>query len=219
MNSHRLPRQAPGDARRRAPNRCSSPQRLSERPVNGFTILEALIGVVILTASIGALAVVTARQWSRSTDVDVLDRVENAVARDLGWLKTYAKYWRMTSGPYNLTCTQAGFASGCDAFVLSSVSTEYLPDASRCATATGLADDFVTAAGSVTINPARPFSVTTGGTTLNVAGLPAGMSLTRTITTGRNLVFLSYSLSGANAADYRFRREVALRPEASAWCP
>jgi len=175
--------------------------------------------VVILTASIGALAVVTARQWTLSADVDVLDRVENAVASDLGFLKTYAKYWRMTSGPYNLTCTQAGFGAGCSAFVVSNVSTEYAPDESQCATATGLADAFVTAAGSVTITPARPFSVASGSTTLSVAGLPGGMSLTRTLTTGKNLVYLSYSLSGANAASYRFRREVAVRPEASAWCP
>lgn len=193
--------------------------RLQKRSSGGFTILEVLIGVVILTASIGALAVVTARQWSRSADVDVLARVENAVASDLGWLKTYAKYWRMTSGPYNLTCTQAGFGNSCTAFVPSTFGLDYEPDAARCATATGLADDFVTAAASVTLNPARPFTVASGATTLNVAGLPTGMSLTRTITTGKNLVLLSYSLTGANAASYSFRREAALRPEASAWCP
>ena len=184
-----------------------------------FTILEALIGVVILTASIGALAVVTARQWSTSTDVDVLDRVESAVARDLGWLKTYARYWRMTSGPYNLTCTQAGFGNSCTAFVLSQFSTTYEPDEALCATDTGLADDFVTAAASVTLNPARPFTVASGATTLNVTGLPSGLSLRRTLTTGKNLVFLSYSLIGTNAAGYGFVREVALQPEASASCP
>lgn len=181
--------------------------------------MEALIGVVILTASIGALALVMAQQWRRSTDIDVLDRLENAVASDLGWLKTYAKYWRLASGPYDLTCTQAGFASGCDVRLFSSTNTDYQPDEARCATATGLADDFVTAAGSVTINPARPFAVSSGTTTLNVAGLPSGTSLTRTISTGRNLVFLSYSFTGANAASYRFVREVALQPEAAAWCP
>lgn len=207
-----------GRPHRRRPWHPSGGHRLHQAP-EAFTILEALIGVVILTASIGALAVVTAQQWSRSTDVDVLDRVENAVARDLGWLKTYAKYWRMTTGPYNLTCTQAGFGNSCTAFVPSSVVTEYAPDADLCATNTGLADAFVTAAGSVTINPARPFAVASGTSTLAVAGLPAGMSLTRTLTTGTNLVFLSYGLSGANAAAYGFRREVALRPEASAWCP
>lgn len=195
------------------------PHRLDKGSVSGFTILEALIGVVILTASIGALAVLTSRQMTTSTDVDVLDRVENAVARDLGWLKTYAKYWRMSSGPYNLTCTQAGFGANCSAFVTSSVSTEYSPDEARCATATGLADDFITDAGSVTITPARPFALASGSITLNVAGLPSGASLTRTITTGKNLVFLSYSFSGGSASNYKFRREVAVLPEASAWCP
>jgi len=190
----------------------------------GFTIVEALIGVVILTASIGVLAALTARQWSSSADVDVLDRVERAVASDLGWLKTYATYWRMTSGPYSITCTQAGFGSGCTAFVSSRFSLEYAPDEARCATATGLADDFLTAArsnDSATLTPARPtFALfETGNRTFNLNNLPAGMSLTRTITTGKNLVFLSYSLTGANAASYNFRREAALRPEASGWCP
>jgi hypothetical protein len=193
--------------------------QLARPAAEAFTILEALIGVVILTASIGALAALTARQWMGSTNVDVLDRVENAVARDLGWLKTYAKYWRMSSGPYNLTCTQAGFGNSCTAFVASTTSTEYEPDATRCATATGLADDFVTAAGSVVITPARPFAVASGSTTLDVAGLPSDTSLTRTITTGKNLVFLSYSFTGTNAAPYNFVREVALQPEAAAWCP
>ena len=188
----------------------------------GFTIVEALIGVVILTASIGVLAALTARQWSSSADVDVLDRVESAVASDLGWLKTYATYWRMTSGPYSITCTQAGFGSGCTAFVSSRFSLEYAPDEARCAT--GLAEDFLTAArsnDSATLTPARPtFALfETGTRTFNLNNLPAGMSLTRTITTGKNLVFLSYSLTGANAASYNFRREAALRPEASGWCP
>lgn len=185
----------------------------------GFTILEALIGVVILTASIGALALLSARQWSTSTNVDVLDRVENAVARDLGWLKTYAKYWRLASGPYSPTCAQAGFPSGCGERVFSRTTTDYQPDESRCATATGLADDFVAAANTVVINPARPFAVASGDTTLTVAGLPSGMSLTRTLATGKNLVFVSYSLTGANASSYGFVREVALRPEAASWCP
>jgi Tfp pilus assembly protein PilV len=186
--------------------------------VSGFTILETLIGVVILTVSIGALAAVTARQWSRSSEVDVLDRVENAVARDLGWLKSYAKYWRMSTGPYNLSAAQTCPGASCE-FVFSNTTTDYQPDGARCATATGLADDFVTAAGSVTITPARPHSIAAGDTTLNVAGLPNGTSLTRTITTGKNLVFLSYSFTGTNAAGYNFVREVALKPEAAAWCP
>ncbi|MFM7086359.1 MAG: hypothetical protein ACKOXO_05130 [Cyanobium sp.] len=175
--------------------------------------------MVILTASIGALAVVTARQWSRSSEVDVLDRVENAVASDVGWLKTYAKNWRLASGPYNLSCTQAGFAADCDVRVFSNTTTDYAPDEARCATATGLADDFVTAAAGATITPARPYAVASGSTTLNVSGLPSGTSLTRTITTGKNLVFLSYAFTGSNAAAYNFVREVAVKPEAAAWCP
>ena len=203
----------------------------------GFTILEALIGVVILTASIGALAVVTARQWSRSVDVDVLDRVENAVASDLGWLKTYAKYWRMTSGPYPITCVQAGFGSGCTAFVTSKLATEYEPDPADCADPTdltALAKGFLDAASTVALTPARPYPINPLSLTQTLltsnpnpqAGqgvydrtLPSGTSLQRTITPGTNIVYLSYALTGTNAAPYRFIREAALQLEASAWCP
>jgi hypothetical protein len=215
---------------RRRPWHASGGQQ-AHREGEAFTILEALIGVVILTASIGALAVVTAQQFGRSSDVDVLDRVENAVARDLGWLKTYAKYWRLASGPYDLSCVPAGFPAGCTVRNFSSGTTDYQPDEALCATATGLADAFVTAAGSAnseTIIPARPFSpVTSGATALSVAGLPAGMTLQRTITTTRpqntspnNLVYVSYALlQNGQPSSYNFVREVALRPEAAAWCP
>lgn len=149
-----------GRPRRRRPWHASGGQQ-ADRAGEAFTILEALIGVVILTASIGALAVVTAQQWGRSTDVDVLDRVENAVASDLGWLKTYAKYWRLASGPYDLSCVQAGFPAGCTVRNFSAGTTDYQPDEALCATATGLADAFVTAAGSAdsgTITPAPPLA-------------------------------------------------------------
>lgn len=195
--------------------------------------------MVILTASLGALAILASRQWSSGRDVDVLDRLENAVAADLGWLKTYAKYWRMTSGPYSLSCTQAGFPAGCTPFVVSTTITEYDPDpngdtcpapsATPPVADTALATAFVTAAGSAasaTIVPERPYGVAVGSTTLiNSATdtgqprLPAGTALTRTITTGKNLIFLSYSFTGDNAAAYPFLREVSIRPEASTWCP
>ena len=209
-------------------------RRPGARRSGGFTILEALIGVVILTASIGALAVVTARQWSRSVDVNVLDRVENAVASDLGWLKTYAKYWRMTSGPYPLTCEQAGFDSGCTAFVSSKFATVYEPDPALCTEATGLAEDFVEAASTVTLTPARPFAIDPENLTQILltsepnpdpgegqydSSLPPGATLVRTITPGTNIVKITYSLTGGNAAAYGFLREAALQLEASAWCP
>ena len=177
-------------------------------------ILEAVIGAMILAITIGGLAILYTRQWALNADTDVLGRVENAVSQDLGWQKTYAKYWMMSSGPYNLTATQ----TGASAYVVSTNTIEYEPDSTRCATATGLAGDFVTAASSVTITPARPFPIAVGRTQLAVSGLPSTISLWRTISLGKNIVFVSYSLEGDGAASYRFQREVALRPEASAWC-
>ncbi len=196
-----------------------------------------MIGVVILTVAIGSLAVLSTRQWARSKDVDILDRVENAVSLDLGWLKTYGKHWRMTSGPYNLTCTQAGFSGTCDPFIVSSTTSEYNPDPAgdTCPNPSGtpviadtaLASAFVTAAASVTLNPARPFPIAVGDTTLISGGnsdtgrprLVSGTSLVRTISLGRNLIYISYRFAGDDADAYRFRREVALHPEAAAWCP
>ena len=212
--------------------------RLRHSP-GGFTILESMIGVLILTATIGGLAILATRQWSSSNDVDILERVEATVARDLGWLKTYAKYWRMTRGPYNLTCTQAGFSSGCNPFIVSAGTSEYNPDPSgnTCPNPTGtpvvadtaLASAFVQAAESArsTLTPAGPFPIAIGNTTLISGGssdtgqprLAAGTTLVRSISLGRTLITISYSFSGSDATPYGFRREVALYPEAAAWCP
>lgn len=201
----------------------------------GFSILEAMIGVAILTVSVGSLIALSTRQWASSKDVDVLDRLENAVARDLGWLKSYAKHWRLANGPYDLSCTQAGFASGCDERVFSSTTTDYQPDEARCATATGLAQDFVNAAATTTVTPSRPFAIPSvpsdgssasqiKGDPLAVNDLPSGTALYRTIRIStaaaeKNIVYLSYSFEGTGADAYRFVREVAVKPEAAAWCP
>lgn len=222
---------SPFPRRRRLPP--ASP-RLSRHSALGFTILEALIGAAILTVSISGAAIIASQEWASSADLDVMSRIDNAVASDSAWLKTYAKYWRMVSGPYSITCTQAGFPSACRAFVYSATSSEYEPDPDQnlCpnATSTGaptaLANAFVTAAASVTINPARPYTVAIGETILiNSATdtgqprLPSGTHLARDIRLSGNLIYISYSFIGANAATYKFRREVAIRPEAASWCP
>ena len=217
----------------------------------GFTLLEALITVVILTASIGGLALLITNQWSASKDVDVLDKVENAVARDLGWLKTYAKYWRMSAGPYDLcprgfsytatnqfTCKVSSDSprSGASSYTRYNTTLAYEPDRSdlsenRCATTSGLAQAFISSAQAdatrTLFTPNRPFDLTQ--TNIPVTGLPAGMTLTRTISytdptattkNVNNIVYLTYSLDdGSGSSPYRFRREVALRPEAASWCP
>lgn len=229
-----MPAPAVPPSSRRPSRRLRSARRL---PPRGFTILEALIGVAILTASIGGLAILTSRQWTTTSDTDVLDRVENEVARDLGWLKSYAKFWRMTSGPYNLSCAQVDLSGSCDSFIVSSTSTEYNPDpnGTTCPNPggvpsvanTALASAFVSAANTVTLNPRRPFAVAVGNTTLVSGGnadsgrprLPAGTSLVRNITLGTKLIYVSYSFTGGNAGSYRFRRVAALHPEAASWCP
>jgi len=190
-----------------------------------FAIVEGLVAVIIIALSIAGLSFLVGRQAGSSSDAAVLARVENIVANDLAWLKSYGKYWRMKSGLYNITCTQAGFSAGCSGPELSST-ISYDPDAGQCSSATLLAENFVSAAGSVAITPPRPYPISLGASTLlssaNDAGqppLPAGTSVIRTITAGKNLIYVSYSFSGDNAAAFRFARQAAVRPEASAWCP
>lgn len=225
--------------------------RGNREEITGFTLAEILIAVVILTASIGSLAILASNQWRSSKDVDVLDKVENAVARDLGWLKSYAKYWRMNAGPYDLcpsgflytavndyTCKAPSDSprSGASAYTRSNTTLSYEPDRSdlnenRCDSASDLAKAFISSAqadaAKTLFSPNRPFELSTG--TIPISGLPKGMTLTRTISytdptastkNVNNIIYLSYSLNtGSSTSSYRFRREVALRPEAASWCP
>ncbi|MFM7311856.1 MAG: hypothetical protein ACKO0M_01600 [Cyanobium sp.] len=197
-----------------------------------------MIALVLVTAALGGLAILITGQTSTSRDVDVLGRVEKGIASDLGWLKSYAKIWRLTSGPYNLTATQTGAST----YTISTNTLEYQPDRtdvtpteSRCSTSTtSLAQAFITDASTSTaqtaLTPNRPFALSTSAaTTLTGLGLPAGLSLTRTIAFTKtvsgtnvsvpNTVYITYTLNNnAGVASYRFVREVALIPEAAAWC-
>ena len=103
------------------------------------------------------------------------------------------------------------------------------PNATSGTADTALASAFLTAAASVSLTPQRPFALAVGNSTLveNSGGssaitdrrLPLNTSLVRSITLGKNVIYVSYSFTGTNAASYRFLREAAVRPEASAWCP
>lgn len=223
----------------------------------GFTLVELLIAVVIITASIGALALLSARQWSSSKDLNVMDRLENTVALDLGWLKTFGRYWRMSVGPYNLcptgfnyatnanTCTSPNTPlSGATSYTLSTTNIDYEPDPNNntCPNPTSspvIADDvlartFLAAARDSTITPIWQFPPIGSGTItassvttvlINSASdtgrpqLPSQTTLERTITFGKNLLYITYSFTGSNAAPYGFVRKVAVHPEAAAYCP
>ena len=198
--------------------------RPSPRRQAGFSLLESLIAVTLLTSSIATVALLTTREAATRDEVQSLTQIENAVALDLGWLKTYAKYWRMSSGPYSFLDASMTAASS---FTQSPGTLTYEPpmdddDSSRCLSGTAMASAFLSEAASTgagTIRPSRPFTVATGKVQLNSSDLPIGVQLFRTITTGNNMVYLSYSLEGTRAARFRYQREVAIRPEAAAWCP
>lgn len=196
---------------------------------SGFSILEGLISALILAATVGSISLLATRLWTSSRTDNTSTLAENAVASDLGWLKSYAKVWKMDTGPYDLTTTQTLTSS----FTFSLNTLSYSPDKTLCATVSGLAAAFITDARSVTFTPARPYTLATGRTQLAVSGLASGLGLwrtlstTRTGSTARNLVYLSYTLerngsagtAGTIDTTYGFQREVAVRIEAEAWCP
>jgi hypothetical protein len=228
--------------------------RARSRP-SGFSLIEVMIAVLIITASIGALAVLSARQWASTKDLNVLDRVENAVALDLGFIKSHAKYWMMSSGPYNLcpenfsytstnsfTCEATADTplSGAKSFTKSSTTITYDPDpnentcpnpiSSPVVADTTLATAFINHAKTSTIKPIWSFPPTGSGppwadtlidsaTDTGRPSLPSGTKLERTISVGKNIVYVTYRFTGTNADPYGFVRKVAIHPEAAASCP
>lgn len=78
--------------------------RRSPAPASaGITLLEVLVAVVIASSAIAFLVPALTRQLGVSAEADRLTGVEAVVSRDLDWISDYARYWKLRSGPYNLT--------------------------------------------------------------------------------------------------------------------
>lgn len=128
-----------------------------ERPVagEGITILEVLVAVLIASSAVALLAPTLSRQLSASSDTGGLTAVESVVSRDLDWISDYARWWKLSRGPYNLTAaitTTGTFTPTPEA--------EYAPPADRCAAGT-LANAFLADLATVTTSPARPYAIDT----------------------------------------------------------
>jgi len=177
----------------------------------GMTILEVLVAVAIASSAIAFLVPALIRQASISTEATSLTSVEAVVSRDLDWISDYARYWKLRSGPYNLSATITQASS-----YTFSPQVEYEPPADRCANGT-LAEGFLSAASSVTTTPARPYPIAGSGSveTITVA---TDLQLARTITTQRNRIQVLYALTGSKADSLRFSRQASVLIEAAAWC-
>lgn len=186
--------------------------RRSPAPASaGITLLEVLVAVVIASSAIAFLVPALTRQLGVSAEADRLTGVEAVVSRDLDWISDYARYWKLRSGPYNLTTAITQASSWTMA-----PQVDYEPPAARCANGT-LADGFLADLATVTTSPARPYAIPAVGVaqTLPVA---TDLDVIRTITNQGSRIHVSYSLTGSKAEGLRFDRQASVLIEAAAWC-
>ena len=179
----------------------------------GMTLLEVLVAVAIASSAIALLVPALIRQASISTEATSLTSVEAVVSRDLDWISDYARYWKLRSGPYNLS---AAITQTQGSGYTLSPQVEYEPPANLCANGT-LAESFLSDASSVTTTPARPYPIAGSGSveTITVA---TDLQLARSITTQRNRIQVLYALTGSKADSLRFSRQASVLIEAAAWC-
>lgn len=177
----------------------------------GMTILEVLVAVLIASSAIALIVPTFIRQLGISSEASSLSSVESVVSRDLGWISDYARWWKLRSGPYNLSTAITRTSSWS-----TTPEAVYEPPADRCADGT-LASAFLDDLASVTTNPPRPYPIPTSSAPTTLASLD-GLEIQRTITTHGSTLQLVYSVSGSKAASLRFWRQASLLIEAAAWC-
>jgi type II secretory pathway pseudopilin PulG len=178
----------------------------------GITMLEVLVAVVISSSAITFLVPALLRQVGVSAEADRLTKVEAVVSRDLDYISDYARYWKLSSGPYNLSNTITNTSTS---YVMAP-QVEYEPPADRCANGT-LAAGFLDDLASVTTTPARPYAIPVAG---GAQSLPVDTDLevSRTISSQGSRIHVSYSLTGSKAEGLRFFRQASVLIEAAAWC-
>jgi len=178
----------------------------------GLTILEALVGVLIGGMALSILTPALTQQLKASNDDSLILAVDVVVSRDLAWISNYARWWKASSGPFNVT-TQSTLLSS---FTFSS-ELAYIPPAAQCLAGT-LAAGFVSdAATNANITPASQYTIPADGSTTSLATVN-GVTVQRAISTNGSTVNLTYTVTGGQASSLGFNRQVALLVDASAWC-
>ncbi|MFZ0407188.1 MAG: hypothetical protein WAM11_03640 [Cyanobium sp.] len=186
----------------------------------GFTILEVLLAAVIAVVSASILfpmfnqSVVLGRQ---SAD---RNSIEAATALDLGWIKRYAKFWKMKSGPYPLTNSHT--KTNTNFFVSPVLDYEC---ANSNLTTTNLSQQFISDAVIVAgttddVIPKLPYAFSaTANAPIPVANIGPGYTLSRSVDTSNpNRVYVIYKVTSTSQWPINFVREASVVLESVAWC-
>ena len=185
-----------------------------------FTILEVLLAAAIAIVSASILfplfneSLLVGRQ---STDRNL---IEAATSLDLSWIKRYAKFWKMKSGPYPLSGSHTKTTA---AFQTSPV-LDY-----ECAnsdlTTTNLSQQFISDAVSVAstaddVVPKLPYAFSsTANSQIPITNISPGYTLSRSVdTSNQNRVYITYKVSSTNQKPINFVREASIVLESVAWC-
>lgn len=187
---------------------------------DGFTILEVMLAAVIAIVSATILYPLFNESMMIGRQSADRNAIEAATSLDLSWIKRYAKFWKMKSGPYPLenshTKTTATFQT--------SPVLEY-----ECAnsdlTTTNLSQQFITDAVSVAntaddVLPKLPYGFfATANSPIPVANISPGYTLSRTVDTSNpNRVYVIYKVTSTNVSAINFVRESSILLESAAWC-
>jgi Tfp pilus assembly protein PilV len=181
----------------------------------GFSLLEVLLSTVIVTIALAGVANLFTSSLAISSRSDNQNAVETAVSTDLNWIKRYAKFWMMKSGPYAL---ENNFTKTTSAFTSSPVLSYQCANSDL--TASNLSTQFRTAAESITnttdIDPKLSYTFSSSQT-IPVPTTP--YTLTRAVTSPTDTqILVKYTLTGADSASLAFKRETTILLESAAWC-
>jgi Tfp pilus assembly protein PilV len=198
-------------------------RQLRQQPLHadGFTMLEVLLSICIITASLALLASLLTNQANNPRKASALNAIETTASADLTWIRNYAKLWRLESGPYSTTTNTI---TGADSFTQSSY-LSYQPDPDSCAAET-LPSDFLVAAQAVVITPAKlatiadstPVSGAEKQITLPTEAGSTQLWRSITFTDQTDHIVVSYYLKN-DGLNLDFKRNTAILIESAAWCP
>lgn len=185
----------------------------------GLTLLEVLLASVIGAVGISLIAPVFVGQLQQMRRIAAQEVIEAEVSRDLNWIKQYSKYWRLNSGPYNITAAQTGQTDANASYVVRS-HISYRPFTAAQCTAGGLVAQFLTDANGVTITPPRLNTIATGTTTIGLPAEAGTYTLSRTITVvADNRFRVDYAVNTNGNPGLSFTRSALVLVPAAGTCP
>lgn len=194
----------------------------SNESARGFSILEILLSIVIASIAVGATINAFNSILRIGSKSATRNSIEEVIGSDLGWIRSYAKAWKLKSGPYNHTTA----ITKTDTYT-NSPYLEYDPNAGVSSCSSGLAASFISDASSVNLTPSRPQPIPEASGSSQSLALPSflkqsGHSVSRTITfdsaPNSTTIRITYSIAGPFANDLGISRQAEIYLEAASWC-